>query len=172
MGLQSPSKLQFQAECFLPTHNCLGHDIETEKRCRDVHIFVQSLLHIIKGWWNKLSINCLEEEEMLRVSYIYCTCLNNDKNALSLSQVTLWLLLLSLPSPGAPALVCRVVAKVRFLFTDGAHAMVNAVVFLFYFDSYHFFLLMTKKLLSQWNKYFWITSQSQPYHLHLRTRKQ
>lgn len=36
------------------------------------------------------------------------------------------------------------IVKVHFLFTDGAHTMVNAVVFLFHFDSCHFFLLMTK----------------------------
>lgn len=50
----------------------------------------------------------------------------------------------SLPSPGARASVCGVTGKVRFLFTDGAYAMVNAVVFLFHFDSHQFFLLMTK----------------------------
>lgn len=48
---------------------------------------------------------------------------------------------------------------------------VKSVVFLFHFDSPWFFLLMTKNPLSQWNKYFWNSSQSFPYHLHLRTRK-
>lgn len=76
-----------------------------------VFFVLKSSFHIIKGRWNRLRINRLEEEEMLLVSYyIYCARMDGDKNTPvpQPGHFMGWLFpLRSLPSPRAWVQSCR-----------------------------------------------------------------